>query len=232
MTWLRSLLILLVFRPVARLLTGADVVGREHLPLAGPAIIAANHNSHVDTFLLLTLFPARTLRHVRPAAAADYFLANPLISWFSRRIIGIVPVHRDRAGQGGDVLAPLREALQAGDILVIFPEGTRGADGQTIAPFKSGVARLSEETGAPVVPVWIQGAGRVLPKGEVVPAPMTCCVHVGAPIPWNGDRARLLDDLRAAMERLRAAAPPLRWRDTEVDATPAPAAPTLEGRPS
>lgn len=212
MTWLRSLFILLVFRPLARLLTGADVVGREHLPRRGPAIIAANHNSHVDTFLLLTLFDATTLRRVRPVAAADYFLANPLIAWFSRRIIGIIPVHRGGAGEGADVLAPMREALRAGDILVIFPEGTRGRDGEAMAPFKSGVARLMEDVpGAAVTPIWIAGAGRVLPKGELVPAPLTCCVHVGAPIPWRGDRQGLLDDLRLAMETLKAAAPPLRW---------------------
>ena len=59
MTWLRLILILLVARPIARFLTGADVIGRERLPVRGPAIVAANHNSHVDTLLLLSLFPAR-----------------------------------------------------------------------------------------------------------------------------------------------------------------------------
>lgn len=213
MTWLRSLLITLLFRPVARVLTGADVVGREHLPTRGPAIVAANHNSHVDTFLLLTLFPARTLRLVRPAAAADYFLSNPVLSWFSRRVIGIVPVHRQLAGTDADVLAPLREALAAGEILVIFPEGTRGDDGETLGPLKTGVARLLEGApGTPVTPVWIQGAGRVLPKGAVVPAPLTCCVHVGEPLRWPGDRSAFMAELRDSLERLKAKAPPLRWR--------------------
>ncbi len=219
MTWLRSLLIAVIFRPLARVLTGADVVGREHLPTRGPAIVAANHNSHVDTFLLLSLFPARTLRLVRPAAAAEYFLANPLIAWFSRRIIGIVPVHRQLAGTDADALAPMRAALAAGDILVLFPEGTRGADGETLAPFKSGVARLLEGApDTPVTPVWIQGAGRVLPKGAALPAPLTCSVHVGAPLRWSGDRLGFLATLREAMADLRAAAPPLRWRSDDAHA--------------
>ena len=221
MAWLRILLIMLVFRPLARVLTGADVVGRERLPTRGPAIVAANHNSHVDTFLLLSLFPAKALRHVRPAAAAEYFLANPAIAWFSRHVIGIVPVHRELAGQGADVLAPLRDALRDGAILVIFPEGTRGPGGDDLGPFRSGVARLAEEVPvAPVTPIWIQGAGRVLPKGGRVPVPLTCCVHVGEALRWEGDRARFMDGLRTRIERLRAHAPPLRWRETAPPAAP------------
>ena len=68
-------------------------------PRAVQTLYFANHNSHVDTFLILTMFPARTLARVRPAAAADYFLANPVIGWFSRHIIGIVPVERTRVGR-------------------------------------------------------------------------------------------------------------------------------------
>ncbi len=211
-------MIVLVFRPIARVLTGADVVGREHLPTKGPAIVAANHNSHVDTFLLLCLFPARTLRCVRPAAAADYFLANPLIAWFSRHIIGIVPVYRNAAWSGADILAPMREALQDGDILVLFPEGTRGPGGDQMGPLKTGIVRLlAELPDTPTTPIWIQGAGRVLPKGETVPVPMTCCVHVGESIGWTGDRTVFLDRLKQALEGLKAAAPPLRWRSEEPD---------------
>ena len=156
----RLLLIALILRPFALFLTGADVVGRERLPTKGPAIIAPNHTSHMDTLLLLALFPAKALRRLRPAAAADYFLSGPGISWFARNIIGIVPVERAKAGQGVDVLAPARQALEAGDILLIFPEGTRGDGALAMGALKTGVARLAAAMPqAPVVPVWIQGAG-------------------------------------------------------------------------
>src|SRR5215472_2147364 len=120
----------LIARPAALFLTGVDVVGRENLPTSGPAIIAANHTSHVDTLLLLTIFPPRLMGRLRPAAAADYFLRGPVIGWFSRNLVGIVPIER-HAGKAasadrGDVLAPARAALAAGDIVIIFPEGTRG----------------------------------------------------------------------------------------------------------
>jgi 1-acyl-sn-glycerol-3-phosphate acyltransferase len=77
---------------------------------------------------------------VRPVAAADYFLKDPVIGWFSRHVIGIVPVARLKARSGEDVLAPARAALAAGDIVVVFPEGTRG-DGDELGQLKSGVAR-------------------------------------------------------------------------------------------
>jgi 1-acyl-sn-glycerol-3-phosphate acyltransferase len=212
MGWLRLLFLIGLARPIARFFTGADVIGREHLPTRGPAIVAANHNSHVDTLLLLTIFPARTMQKVRPAAAADYFLKDPVIGWFSRNIIGIVPVARDRAASGEDVLAPAREALAAGDIVVIFPEGTRGDASDDMARLKGGVARLAESfPEAPVTPVWIQGAGRVLPKGAHLPVPMNCAVIVGEPIAWNGKRAVFMDALRESLAALKAKAPPLRW---------------------
>jgi 1-acyl-sn-glycerol-3-phosphate acyltransferase len=215
--WLRLALIVAVARPVARFFTGADVEGRERLPVKGPAIIAANHNSHVDTLLLLTIFKARAVHLVRPAAASDYFLKDPVIGWVSRNLIGIVPVARRKAGQreeGEDVLAPARQALSEGAIVVVFPEGTRGDATDTMAQLKNGVARLAEAfPEAPVIPVWIQGAGRVLPKGTLIPVPMTCCVLVGEPIRWEGRRTAFMEGLRDALLALKAKAPPLRWSE-------------------
>lgn len=211
MAWFRRAILTLVAKPLARIFTGADVVGRERLPTKGPAIVVANHGSHVDTLLLLTIFPAAALERVRPAAASDYFLANPAISWFSRNIIGIVPVARQDVRKGGDILAPAKAALAAGDILIIFPEGTRG-DGEHMSQLKNGVARLAEaHPEAPVTPIWLQGAGRVLPKGKAVPVPMNCTVLVGEPLYWRGRRAEFMDSLRDSLEALHALAPPQRW---------------------
>ncbi|HZZ88542.1 MAG TPA: lysophospholipid acyltransferase family protein [Caulobacteraceae bacterium] len=209
--WARLAFLHLVARPLAAFFTGADVVGREHLPTAGPAIIAANHNSHVDTLLLLSIFPARLVGRLRPMAAADYFLRGPLIGWFSRTLIGIVPIVRTAGGRE-DVLAPAREALAAGDIVIVFPEGTRGDGDDEMGPLKSGVARLAAAfPEAPVIPIWIEGAGRVLPKGALLPAPMNCTVLAGEPVGWCGERTRFLETLRERLEALRKTAPPQRW---------------------
>jgi 1-acyl-sn-glycerol-3-phosphate acyltransferase len=212
MALIRLIFLMLIGRPVARLMTGVDVIGRERLPLKGPAIVAANHNSHVDTVLMLTIFPARALRWLRPAAAADYFLTDPVVSWFSRHIIGIVPVARRQAGTGEDVLGPARQALADGAIVIIFPEGTRGPATDEMAALKSGVARLAEAfPSAPVIPVWIEGAGRVLPKGAMIPVPMNCTVLVGEPLTWGGQREPFMAALRERLLSLKQQAPPQRW---------------------
>jgi len=211
----------LVARPLAMFLTGADVIDRDRLPKTGPAIIAANHNSHVDTLLLLTIFPARLMGRLRPVAAADYFLRGPLIGWFSRVFIGIVPIVRQSQGRE-DVLAPARQALANGDIVILFPEGTRGPATDELAPLKSGVARLAAAfPDAPVTPIWLEGAGRVLPKGALLPAPMNCTVLVGEPIRWRGDKLDFLEVLRVSLETLRKNAPPQRWM-SEPSSDPPP----------
>ncbi|MDI1281635.1 lysophospholipid acyltransferase family protein [Brevundimonas sp.] len=206
----RMLFLAFIARPVVRFMTGMDVCHSERLPKAGPAIVVANHNSHMDAFMLLSLFPARLLHKVRPVAAADYFLANPAISWFSRRIIGITPISR-KVARGEDVLAPARAALERGEIILVFPEGTRSKDG-ALAPLKAGVARLAEAFPAvPVIPVWIEGAGRVLPKGATTPVPMNCTALVGEALHWNGSRTDFMEGLRERLEGLAAEAPPQRW---------------------
>lgn len=213
---LRLAFLTLLARPFVRFMTGMDVIGRERLPVSGPAIVAANHNSHMDAFMLLSLFPARTLHRVRPVAAADYFLANPAISWVSRTLIGIAPISR-KVARGEDVLAPAREALERGEIILVFPEGTRSQDGE-MGPLKAGVARLAEMfPDAPVVPVWIEGAGRVLPKGARTPVPMNCTALVGQSLIWRDtdSKADFMSALRARMETLAAEAPPQRWADAQ-----------------
>ncbi|MDO1557979.1 lysophospholipid acyltransferase family protein [Brevundimonas sp. 2R-24] len=213
--WLRLVFLRAVARPLALLMTGADVMHRGRLPKSGPAILAANHNSHVDTLLLLSVFDARTVGKVRPVAAADYFLSNPVLSWFSRRLVGITPIAR-KVQRGEDVLAPAKAALDAGEIVLVFPEGSRG-QAEALGPLKGGVARLAEAyPDAPLIPVWIQGAGRVLPKGAHLPVPLTCCVVVGEPVSREGGRPEVMARLKAALEALRDEAPPLRWREEET----------------
>lgn len=206
----RRILLLLIVKPVAKLIIGVDIRGRRNLPTKGPAIIAANHNSHIDTLLLICLFPSGSLRHVRPVAAADHFMKTSLSSWFSQKIVGILPIERSPK-KGRDILAGCREALERGEILLLFPEGTRG-EAEKMGNFKAGIARLAEQfPDTPIVPVYLQGAGRVLPRGARIPVPFTCSAIIGTPFNWSGNRAAFMDRLRSTIEELSSAAPPLRW---------------------
>jgi len=203
--------LMLIVRPIARLLFGLDAIGAEKLPRDGPAIIAANHNSHVDTIVLLCLFPSKLLPKLRPVAAADHFDKGGFGSWFSRNIIGIIPIKRGGASRNEDVLLAAKQALARGEILVVFPEGSRG-EPEEMTRFKTGVARLVEaHPEATVTPVYLQGAGRSLPKDAKLLVPFNTTAVIGDPLTWNGSHHGFVDELRERIEALKAQAPPLKW---------------------
>jgi 1-acyl-sn-glycerol-3-phosphate acyltransferase len=210
-TALRRAAMFAVFKPVARLFFGLNTIGAQNLPIRGPAIIVANHNSHVDTLVLLCSFPSHLIGKLRPVAAADHFLGDPVSSWFSRRVVGIIPLKRTGSARGEDVLQEAKQALADSDILIVFPEGTRGAP-EEIGAFKAGVARLAEAAPqAPIIPIYIQGAGRALPRGSKIPVPFDITLVVGAPLAFTGSRPDLITALRQTMDDLKALAPPLKW---------------------
>jgi len=123
--YFRAFVHFFIAKPLAKLVIGMDVLGKDRLPSSGPAIIAANHNSHIDTLILLSLFPSKVLTHVRPVGAADHFMKTRIMRWISLNIIGMIPIERKASGSGRDLLVDCRQALDEGKILVIFPEGTR-----------------------------------------------------------------------------------------------------------
>jgi 1-acyl-sn-glycerol-3-phosphate acyltransferase len=210
-TALRQTAMILLFKPLARLFFGLNKIGAENLPSQGPAIIVANHNSHVDTLVLLCCFPSSLIGKLRPVAAADHFLGDPVSSWFSRRVVGIIPLKRTGSARGEDVLAEAKEALGDGDILIVFPEGTRGAP-EEIGAFKAGVARLAEAApNTPVIPIYIQGAGRALPRGSKIPVPFDISIVIGEALKFQGSRPELIAALRQRIDNLKALAPPLKW---------------------
>lgn len=193
-----------VVRPAVLVGLGLNVRHRERLPRRGPAIVVANHNSHLDTLVLVTLFPRRALRWLRPVAAADYFLRNRWVAWFALNVIGIVPIARKLRASGGDPLAGCQEALERRETLILFPEGTRG-EPEALAELRTGVAHLAKRNpGVPIVPVFLHGLGKALPKGSFLPVPFFCDVFVGEPITWSGDRGAFMDELTCAMEALSA----------------------------
>lgn len=200
--FLRLLFFTLFVRPVLLIVLGLNVRHRERLPRSGPAILVANHNSHLDSLVLMTLFSLRVLPKVRPVAAQDYFFKNGLLKWFSLKIIGILPLERQIKTARQHPLVPIDEALNRGEIVIIFPEGSRGEPEQ-LADFKSGVAHLAQRhPEVPVIPTYLHGLGKALPRGEAVLVPFFCDVFIGEPISWCGDRQTFMQELAATMTGL------------------------------
>ena len=128
-------------------------IGREHIPRRGPVIIASNHRSFLDPFVIACM-ARRPMYYV---AKKELFLYNRVLAWLLASL-GAFPVHRG-AGDA-DFIDTAKAILARGDIVLIFPEGTRTRPGSLGKP-RRGVGRLALETGAPVVPVAVIGTEAV-----------------------------------------------------------------------
>ncbi len=199
---LQFLFFTLFVRPAMLIVLGLNVRHRERLPTRGPAILVANHNSHLDTMALMTLFSTRMLPKIRPVAAQDYFFRYRLLKWFALRIIGIIPLDRKGRKTGKRPLTPVSEALDRNDIVILFPEGSRG-DPERLGEFKMGVAHLARShEDVPIYPIYMHGLGKALPRGEGLLIPFFCDVFVGEPMYWTGDKADFVSQLSCRIKAL------------------------------
>lgn len=199
--WLQATFFFLIARPFLALVLGVNLRRADRLPKTGPAILAANHNSHLDTLLLMSLFPLSQLHRVRPVAAADYFLKNRFIAWFALNVMHILPLAR-RPKPGVSPLAHIEAALNDGDILILFPEGSRG-EPEKRSQLKSGIAHLMEHAPqVPVVPIYFHGLGKALPKGDWLPIPFFIDGFVGEALTWQGNRSTTMQALESRFVEL------------------------------
>ncbi len=160
----------------ARLLFRIEVRGAEHVPRTGPAMIVANHSSLLDP----PIVAAAASRPLHFLAKAELF-SIPLLGRLIRAV-NARPVRRE----GSDARA-LREALrilEAGQALLVFPEGTRGPEG-VLREGKAGAGMLAVLSGASVVPAYIEGTGRALPRGRTLPSLAKVRVSFGPPVSFG-----------------------------------------------
>lgn len=204
-TWhhvLRRLFFLAIVRPLVLVVLGLNVRHRERLRLDGAAVLVANHNSHLDVFVLMTLFPMRMLTRLRPVAARDYFCRNRLLEWFSTRIVGIIPFDRDLRGVRSDPLADIDAALERGEVIILFPEGTRG-EPERLDRLRTGVAHVAQRhPETPILPILLHGLGKALPRGEALLVPFIVDVFIGEPMTWTGERRSFMETLECRMTAL------------------------------
>ncbi|MGA1051609.1 MAG: lysophospholipid acyltransferase family protein, partial [Ilumatobacteraceae bacterium] len=200
-------------RLVVRSLAAPEVTGLDRLAdlttlEEPPAVIfAPNHHSHLDTGLMITAIPRCWRRDLVVAAAADYFFDQRWKAVISALSLNAIPIDREVTSRRSSDM--FRDLVADGHSLLIYPEGGRSPDGWG-QDFKGGAAYLSSRTGAPVIPVFIDGTGAIFGKGMKRPKPGRSKVVFGAPLfPVESERTRRFNArIAAAVPRLGAAARP------------------------
>jgi 1-acyl-sn-glycerol-3-phosphate acyltransferase len=168
----------LILRGWMRLYHRLQIDGRDNLPESGSFIMVCNHTSHLDTLCMMCAVPLRKIHRTFPAAAADYFFSSLPRSAVSAIFINALPF--DRKVKGADSLAICSNLLKnEGNILIIFPEGTRTTTGE-MGRFRSGIGRLVAGTDLHVVPCYLAGGLAAWPKGSLFARPKKLHLRIGA----------------------------------------------------
>jgi 1-acyl-sn-glycerol-3-phosphate acyltransferase len=187
-----------------RLITGAQArwVGVGPLRADGSIpqrIYFANHQSHLDAPVIWASLPGPLRRRTRPVAARDYWQSGRLRPWLAQRVFGAVLIERQNVTRRNNPLAPMDRALDGGDSLIVFPEGTRQAEDEgDIQAFKPGLYHLARRRPeVELVPVHLENLNRILPKGDFLLIPLLAAVTFGRPIHLEKDEPRHVFLMRA-----------------------------------
>jgi 1-acyl-sn-glycerol-3-phosphate acyltransferase len=184
---------------IIRVVCGVKLLPVEALP-STPAIYFANHSSHLDFTTIWAALPKKMRSRVRPVAGRDYWEKTPRRRRIARDFFNAVLIERKRVTGATNPLEPMLAALDAGDSLIVFPEGTRSPDG-TVHDFKSGLHHLAKaRPDVVLVPIYLQDLNRILPKGDFLPVPLLGSLSLGAPLQLKSDETK-----SAFLERARDA---------------------------
>ncbi len=185
----------------ARVITGVRPDWRGAEPSTRQRIYFANHASHGDFVLIWSVLPKELRDRTRPVAGADYWRNGKLRRFLGEDVFKAVLIERQPEKRTEDPIAQMAAALDAGDSLILFPEGTRNMTEAPLLPFKSGLYNLATlRPDVEMIPTWIDNISRVLPKGEFLPLPLLCSVTFGAPVLLLEGEERI-----AFLERARGA---------------------------
>ena len=214
--WLRRASQATWLLPLARVFAWIHVEGREHLAdLKGPVIFAANHQSHMDTPVILAALGGRVRAHVAVAMAKEFFQAhffpervsrrqwftNSLNYYLAAAFFNAFPLPQREAGTR-QTLRYIGSLLAEGESVLIFPEGRRSEDDQVL-PFRPGVGMVGARLQVPVVPVRLEGINRVLHPRARMASPGRVTVRFGKPLQLNGDDYQALAaEVEDAVRRL------------------------------
>jgi 1-acyl-sn-glycerol-3-phosphate acyltransferase len=151
-------------------------------PSAHARIYFANHTSHLDAVVLWATLPTPLRARTRPVAAKDYWDASRFRRWMAEKVFQALLIERRNVTAHENPLRDMLKALDSGDSLILFPEGTRSSHLEP-QPFKSGLFHLAKQRpDIELIPVYLENLNRILPKGEILPVPLMGSVTLGASV--------------------------------------------------
>ena len=204
---MKHLLLILIYKGVMPLflrLIGVRTAPKNRLKSNAQYIIVANHNSHIDTMALMSSIPAKDLKRTHPVAAATYFGKNSWLAVLSKLFVNTILIKRSEEGGESTALGVLDHYLSKGHSLIIFPEGSRG-EPEKMQAFRKGIGVLLQRNPhIPYIPVYIQGTGKILPKGERLIVPYDAQLIFGpAQLAQANEVESILEEVKNEILRLK-----------------------------
>ena len=201
---MKKILLILVhsvlWRNIFKLVIGLRFYNRKSLRKSKQYILISNHNSHLDSMAIMSAIPANNVHTVHPIAAEDFFGDRSIKEFLMVHFVNAILIPRRRAKKSGDAdpIDMMSDLLKMGHSIILYPEGTRGEPG-IMKEFKKGLALVaSRHPEVDVIPIFIDGLHRTMPKGFSLILPYNCKLIVGEPIEF---KSHDIDDILKASEK-------------------------------
>jgi 1-acyl-sn-glycerol-3-phosphate acyltransferase len=194
-----AIIYLLLMRGFLRIIVGVKYFNRAALKKNRKFILVSNHNSHIDTMALMSALSFSSIGRTQPVAAGDYFGSSRVRAFFTRLLVNAILIPRvQKPGSEGNPIRLMMEALDKGNSVILFPEGSRG-EPEKMQAFKRGIGLLlKKRKDVPYIPVFMKGLGKVLPKGRFLLVPFESDIYFGEP------RYALSDDIDGIVAEIEA----------------------------
>lgn len=199
-----KILYVILIRPWLKLIIGVRYRNKKIVNDTPQYILVANHNSHFDTLSIMAAIRYSQFKKTHAVAVEDYFGKTSLSAAAVRFFFNAILIGRSSKESKKDPIQQMSKALDKGQSLILYPEGTRGQPG-VMQDFKRGVAvLLKDHPNVPFIPVFLEGFGKVLPKSKTLILPMNCTVRFGKPVfPKSTEIEDILGEVKTAILALQ-----------------------------
>ncbi|MBM55003.1 MAG: hypothetical protein CMB32_00390 [Euryarchaeota archaeon] len=183
-----------IWRSFLRFIIGVKYVNRSVLKREKQYILIANHNSHLDSMAIMSAVPMKSIHKVHPIAAQDFFGDGSTVEFLMKHFVNavLIPRKRPKNSNDPDPLQIMSDVLDIGHSIIIYPEGTRGEPG-VMQEFKKGIAMMVQRhPDIPVIPIFLDGLHRSMPKGVNLFLPSNSKLFIGEPINFSSNETELI----------------------------------------